>query len=67
MPVLLSTSMFLEQQDELMEAWNDLEKTVGKIIQFDLDSCLTAASTSSSSISRKKHKVDHHTNKSEIK
>lgn len=29
-----------------MTAWNDLQETVGKVIEFDLDSCTNASSHS---------------------
>lgn len=36
------------EQDELVEAWDDLQHTVGKVIEFNLDSCLAAAMSRSS-------------------
>lgn len=36
------------ESDELLEAWNDLQQTVGKVIDFDLDSCLDSSTPKSS-------------------
>jgi hypothetical protein len=34
-------------QEEFLTIWNDLQNTVGKVIDFDLESCVTGAKISS--------------------